>query len=76
MQLLRKYISLLKKSRTILTENSLATPWITELMQSSRNSHYVEDDENLFTGIVRENSVSSSMSLGDTHVWRENNNNA
>ncbi|KAI6246531.1 Calcium permeable stress-gated cation channel 1 [Erysiphe necator] len=54
----------------------LATPWITELMQSSRNSHYVEDDENLFTGIVRENSVSSSMSLGDTHVWRENNNNA
>lgn len=31
-----------------------------------------DDDETPSPDIVREESAASSMSLGDTHVWREN----
>jgi calcium permeable stress-gated cation channel len=41
-------------------------------MWINRTSRSDDDDGTPSPEIVREESAASSMSLGDTHVWREN----
>ncbi|RKF60876.1 Calcium permeable stress-gated cation channel 1 [Erysiphe neolycopersici] len=53
----------------------LVKPWIMQSSELNRSSNYIENEEALVTSIIRENSVTSSLSLGDTHVWRQNSNN-
>ncbi|POS83013.1 hypothetical protein EPUL_004734, partial [Erysiphe pulchra] len=53
----------------------LVKPWITQPSELDENSIHIESEEALVTSIIRENSVASSLSLGDTHIWRQSTNN-
>jgi hypothetical protein len=52
----------------LLTKYRLEKMWINRASRTDDNG----DDETPSSEIVREESAASSMSLGDTHVWREN----